>query len=54
MSDDKVQLTLAKVTEPTAAEVAALFERLTGRKPTAEDMQEVEKTLAELPPKTTR
>ena len=51
---DKAELTLVKEQEPTAAEVAALFERLTGRKPTAEDMREVKKTLAELPPKTTR
>jgi hypothetical protein len=30
-----------QVQEPTAAEVAALFERLTGQKPIAADMQEV-------------
>jgi hypothetical protein len=39
----KVEMTL--VQNPEAAEVAALFEQLTGRKPTAEEMREVEQTL---------
>ena len=46
----KAELSLLKVEDPTAEDIAALFEQLTGRKPTAEDMAEVRKILADLPP----
>jgi hypothetical protein len=49
MSDSKkAELTLVR--NPEATEVAALFEQLTGRKPTAAEMREVEQTLAEQEP----
>ncbi len=41
----KAEMTL--VQNPEADEIAALFEQLTGRKPTAAEMLEVEQTLAE-------
>ncbi len=43
----KAELTLIRVGEDEEAAVAAMFEALTGRKPTAEEMREVRKTLAE-------
>ena len=42
------------IRDPDAADVAALFESLTGRKPTEAEMREVRKTLAEPPQGTTK
>jgi hypothetical protein len=43
----KTEMTLAR--NPEADDVAALFEQLTGRKPTAAEMLEVEQTLDDEP-----
>ena len=52
MSNSKGKVALHLVRDPDAADIAALFESLTGRKPTPEDMAEVEATLAAPDPDT--
>jgi hypothetical protein len=47
MSNTKAKAELTLVQDPAEAEVAALFESLTGRKPTGAEMRQVRQTLAQ-------